>query len=219
MTGSAARGPGRPARAERTRGAQSYKNRMPALLALLPLRRPSQDARPQGILPAMSTMPLPLRSDGDEHSSQRRALLLVLGAASWFPLEQPRKAAAAPAAAATTTEADVAYAIADIVACREYTRRVLNLVRAQAFADAKPILARPPISSFSAAVAVVTQGPSALDAEQRAGILASPFAASIAELADAIAAEDLPRARSAAKVAAKALDQVLEVCASAGLLP
>ena len=166
----------------------------------------------------MSTMPLPLRSDGDEHSSQRRALLLVLGAASWFPLEQPRKAAAA-AAAATTTEADVAYAIADIVACREYTRRVLNLVRAQAFADAKPILARPPISSFSAAVAVVTQGPSALDAEQRAGILASPFAASIAELADAIAAEDLPRARSAAKVAAKAHDQVLEVCTSAGLLP
>lgn len=139
-------------------------------------------------------------------SCDRRALLLA-GVLS-----------AAPVAASELTEADVAYAVADSVACRSYVRTVLNLVRYDAYPDARQTMRGSPFSSISKSTQTLIDGPSGLDEAQRAIVRDSAVVSDIAAFVAAVQAEDGARAREIGRRAISALDSVLAECKAAGLL-
>jgi hypothetical protein len=118
-----------------------------------------------------------------------------------------------------TTAADIAYATADVVACRSYIRRVLDLIRSEPdIAVINSVLTRPPFSAFGAAAETLINGPSNLDPNQRAAIQSSPYSDSLNLLKQSVAAGDEKQAKADAKAVQRALDDVLAELSAAGLL-
>ena len=127
----------------------------------------------------------------------------------------------AAATAATPTEADVAFAVAQIAACKAAMRTIENLARYDAWADAVPLMRRPPLSAFAASAAALATGPG-LSAEQKQTFAVDAVAVSavltgISGLEEALGAQEAKEARTYARQAAAGLDQLLDVCRSAGL--
>ena len=158
-------------------------------------------------------------------SSRRVALLF--GSASLVSTACTKPAANAFDAEATAdlafdaiTASDVAYAVAEIVACRVAVRTVLNLVRSQDWQDSAPLMRKPPISTFQRRADTVANGPSSLNAEQRALIKqkAVPIGEALDALAESIEREDVAQSKIDAKAAAAALDEVLAQLSSVGLV-
>lgn len=142
------------------------------------------------------------------HYWERRALLVAGAAALAIPAD----------ASAENSSADVAYAVADIVACRVYTRTVLNLVRDGAFQEARATLSRPPFTSYLEAAEIVTESPaSGLSIQSRDAIKTKPLSVRLSRLTEAIIAEDLTSARAEAKALAALLDDVLIILGDGGL--
>lgn len=153
---------------------------------------------------------IPCRASGSGcpsivNSTTRRAALLHVLAGS-AALCVP------PGANAAVSDADAAYAAAEIVACREYLRAVTNLARAQAFEEARPALFRPPFSQVNGAVDALTDRVEGLN-EQNAAL-----SVSLRNLAAALKAEDWKQARAASRDAAEALDAMKGLLTTAGLL-
>ena len=110
--------------------------------------------------------------------------------------------------------------MAEIVACRVAVRTVLNLVRSQDWQDSAPLMRKPPISTFQRRADTVANGPSSLNAEQRALIKqkAVPIGEALDALAESIEREDVAQSKIDAKAAAAALDEVLAQLSSVGLV-
>ena len=134
--------------------------------------------------------------------SSRRAALLLAGAAT------------IPSRATCTAigDADEAYAVAEIIACREYLRAVTNLARSKAFAEARPALNKPPFSSVGAAADQLASRVDGI-AEQKVAL-----ATSLQSLASALGAEDGKLVRAASQDAAQALDAMIVLLTTAGYL-
>ena len=155
------------------------------------------------------------RSGAAANSPRRRLASRLLLAGAVAPLA-PRQAWAE---AAAVPSAEVAYAVADLVACAAALRTLLNLVRYEDWRDAGPLVRRPPLSSFGASLATVADA-SELSPEQRASavLAAGGVRERLSELFSAIRDEDRTRAMAAAREAGTGVAQIIAVCTSAGLL-
>ena len=142
----------------------------------------------------------------------RRDALTFLGSGSLLPL-------LAPTAADASSEADVAYALADLVACRAAFDTVYRLLLSSDFEDASPLLFKPPIARFDLSITELVAGPGP-DALDRLAINAIRPGVDrmVGELADALAAQDAKAGRTHAKRARAALDEILSICEAGGML-
>ena len=115
--------------------------------------------------------------------------------------------------------ADLAYAIAEMAACRTYVGAVLNRVRADDFETALPQMSRPPLSNFGTAALAVAAA-SNFDAVQKEAIESSRSRVldNLSTMKTAIRAQEKVPARTAAKAAQAELDVILSTCTEAGLL-
>jgi hypothetical protein len=122
------------------------------------------------------------------------------------------------ASAASTTAADVAYAVADVAACKAAVRTIENLARYESFRDAAGLTTRPPLTSFGAAVLVLSEAPGLNnDQKQEVGSAGIEVLTSLSGLTKSLRAEDALGARANARRAQAGLDQVLASCRQAGL--
>ena len=121
--------------------------------------------------------------------------------------------------ASALSRADVDYAYADLVACRAAFDTVYRLLLASDFEDAAPLLTRPPIARFGRSIRELTMGPG-LEAQAALAIgeMRPAVYRSVAELAEAIEAQDVKAGRVAARTARTAMDEILRLCESGGLL-
>ena len=121
-------------------------------------------------------------------------------------------------ALAAVTEADVAYAVADIAAAKAAVQMVENLAFYEEYRDARPLTAKPPLSSFGVNTHTLGEGPG-LSSEQKDSVASvrEEVLESLRDLADSLRAEDRRGVRKSVRRAEDGLNQILAACRAAGL--
>ena len=122
------------------------------------------------------------------------------------------------ASATVSTDADVAYAVAEVAASRAAVRAIENLAQYDSFGDALSLTRRRPLLSFGAAAVTLTAAQDfSLEQKQVIGSASIDVLASLRSLAGSLEDQDAKGAQRQARLADTGLDQILKVCKAGGL--